>query len=231
MRKRNTQRCSSTGFTLVELLVVIAIIAALAALSFPTLMSIRYKAGVTQTVVNMRQIGIANENYSLENHNRVNGLGNQDIPEFGVKNKNHVWRVAAYSASTISEGKSRLVFDDVMAVIYPLHHPHIPKQLSSKPDRTRWTVAVNEEFSIKKGKFPRMNQYDAANTIYCVSGFSKFNHTQVDDPAYLELPADAPRAGPYFTNKKQLPCLYLDGRVVLENFPIDPAKVDPSLQE
>ncbi|MCP5536222.1 MAG: prepilin-type N-terminal cleavage/methylation domain-containing protein [Akkermansiaceae bacterium] len=230
MRKSNAVRCSSTGFTLVELLVVIAIIAALAALGFPALMSMRYKAGVTQTVANMRQVGIANENYAVENHHRVNGLGNQDMPEFGVEDKNHVWRVAAYSAATLAEARKRLVFDDVAAVIYPLHHPHLPKELSDKPDSTRWTVAVNEEFKIVDGKFPRMNQYDAANTIYCVSGFSKFNSAQVGDSAYLELP-DAPRTGPYFTKDKQLPCLYLDGRVVLEKFPIDPAKVDPSLQQ
>lgn len=231
MNYGKTRSRARLGFTLVELLVVIAIIAALAAIAFPVLNAMRYKAGVTQTVSNMRQVGIANEHYSMENHGRVMGSGKHTMEEFGRDDElHHVWRVAAYMGAQNSGPRGQITFADVVAIIQPLYHPHIPKRLSNHPEYIRWSVAVNIEFLNRGDGFPRMNQYDATNTIYCVSGYINVRHTQVDDPSYLELPG-SPREGPYFTKKKQLPCLYLDGRVVLENFPIDPAKVNPSLQE
>ncbi len=54
------------GFTLVELLVVIAVIALLAALLFPAFAQARAKARQTVCVSNLRQIGLALEQYASD---------------------------------------------------------------------------------------------------------------------------------------------------------------------
>jgi len=58
---------SNRGFTLIELLVVIAIISILAAILFPVFAKVREKARVTSCASNMRQIGMASQEYSQDN--------------------------------------------------------------------------------------------------------------------------------------------------------------------
>jgi len=84
--RRNT--LSKKGFTLIELLVVIVIIALLIGLLLPALARVREEARKTQCKANLRQIGLAMEIYSQDNHGYSPAMYGGDYPDIPYTTRN-----------------------------------------------------------------------------------------------------------------------------------------------
>src|SRR5579859_8227041 len=69
------------GFTLIELLVVIAIIAILAAILFPVFAQAKLQAKKTQTLSNVKQIGLAHFMYCNDSDDETPSLGVGDYTD------------------------------------------------------------------------------------------------------------------------------------------------------
>ncbi len=98
-------RTSARGFTLVELLVVIAIIGILIALLLPAVQAAREAARRSQCLNNIKQIGLALQNY--HDANRVFPYGETQLP--GVQAHGHAWsaRILPY----MEEGVLQIDYD------------------------------------------------------------------------------------------------------------------------
>jgi prepilin-type N-terminal cleavage/methylation domain-containing protein/prepilin-type processing-associated H-X9-DG protein len=67
VRQASTSNVRTSGFTLIELLVVISIIAVLASILLPAVSLVRGAARTSVCASNMRQIGVACSNYTIDN--------------------------------------------------------------------------------------------------------------------------------------------------------------------
>ncbi|MCP3903288.1 MAG: type II secretion system protein [Planctomycetes bacterium] len=74
----------SRGFTIVEMLVVIAIIALLVGVLMPAISNARNQAKIAVSESNLRQLGIAHNNYASEWNDRQFTLTRDDIASFGL---------------------------------------------------------------------------------------------------------------------------------------------------
>jgi len=97
MRDSVPSKGSRKGFTLIELLVVIAIIAILVGLLLPAVQSVREAASRTQCINNMKQIGLAFQNYhSSFRRFPVEGLGTG--ASFYIKLLPYIDQASVYNA-------------------------------------------------------------------------------------------------------------------------------------
>lgn len=71
MRSPDPPQRSVTAFTLIELLVVIGILALLAAILLPVISRAKEHGRATACLSNLRQIGLAVQLYTQDNHNRL----------------------------------------------------------------------------------------------------------------------------------------------------------------
>lgn len=106
----NTNR---RGFTLVELLVVIAVVAILAALLFPAFARAREKARQAACVSNVRQLGLAFQQYAQDNDEQLPAATDGGNGDGGVRGGWIYYRVWA------SSGVVPDAFDPAQGSIFP----------------------------------------------------------------------------------------------------------------
>ncbi len=112
MKSRSTQRRTSQrgGFTLIELLVVISIIATLAALVLPGIQQARATARRVQCLNNMRNIGMAIQNYATDHRGAIPPLAGGDV----VRNGAGVWGPASWSVHLLPYVEERGLYDRLL---------------------------------------------------------------------------------------------------------------------
>jgi len=74
MRTTRRKRTGAQGFTLIELLIVVAIIGIIAAIAIPNLLNAIDRGKQKRTMADLRSIGTAIEEYSIDNNFYPNGV-------------------------------------------------------------------------------------------------------------------------------------------------------------
>lgn len=212
------------GFTLVELLVVIAIVAILAAVATPAVWSARSKAHTAEATAHLRSIGAANQMHAAENNGLIAGEGNSraKFPQ-SPSGSGSYGRLFPYMSS---RGRPARDWNELIGFWTPLRDPAVPRELA-KDDNWPMTWAWNELFNMDWGPGRRMIQFaQPGKVLYAVTGRGEFVPSMASNPGQQQIP-QARRDGFYFIHNGKCPAVFLDGRVELLAFPIDPKMIRP----
>ena len=189
----------STGFTLVELLVVIAIIGILVALLLPAVQTAREAARRMQCSSQLKQIGLAIQNYQSANRNFPTGRNRSD--QFGVS-----W--AFYLLPQLEEQSVYDAFDSTKRVDDPANAIAMRTPIAVYNCPTRRSPVADRDFD--------NNDADSLVRGVAVSGDYAANagleeDTGLEDNDYFGSKIDLTLAGPIFSGSKIRPRQVKDG--------------------
>ncbi len=170
-------RRSPRAFTLIELLVVIAIIAVLIALLLPAVQAAREAARRSQCVNNLKQLGLAMQNYHDTNGNLPIGRQGQDTLPINNNNPRRTW---AFSVLQFFE----------QGTLYNAINFSLPFYDSTNTTAIRANVATYDCPSDPNGSTIEepTSPYPRAKADYMVNfGNTHFYQDQRDNPFTLNL--------------------------------------------
>ncbi len=225
---------NSHGFTLIELLSVVAILAVLAAILLPLISKARASAYTAKAVANMRVIGQATALYSSENREAIFGSGEYYNPIMGKRKEGAEFRITRY----LNELAYFKGWDSVMPILYTLHDPAVPAEVTWGPTTYRYALCFNSEFREANSNKdnPQLNSkfyheyFRPESTLYITTGIWEFKESMCEDIAMSVMPTTAARSGFYFPHDGRTVGLFLDKHVELLGFPIQPYYVNPRLE-
>jgi len=175
----NNSPARFTAFTLVELLVVIAIIGILIALLLPAIQAAREAARRTQCANNLRQIGLALQNYAV---------ANKAFPP-GVKEGFYQCEPWAWSAFILPFMDQRTVYDRLVLQNRPTYAPNANALLNGP---TQVVIPVylcpsTSHIAASRGDDYRINDFDHNNNWSPGEGLGVSDYGGIQGPSQGDI--------------------------------------------